>query len=197
MYADVVGVSGHAPFGEIGEMANRDPWSLMLHCCYDRNRRGQIWQLFSRDAFVVFHVIFNMWGPSCDSVFSFRANKTHNLSLRFHYTITSSSVGRSRFCFFYAPDSRLQWERRRSLPAHSIQRQAVQPGQAPSQDQGQACNHQRGPLCRWRSPGDTLKKHFRDWLTALRMPVLSSASLSASKRLRWWDKEPTPLRAST
>ena len=55
-----------------------------------------------------------------------------------------------------APDSRLQWERRRSLPAHSIQRQAVQPGQAPSQDQGQACNHQRGPLCRWRSPGDTL-----------------------------------------
>ena len=55
---------------------------------------------------------------------------------------------------FRCSDPRLQRERRQSLPAHSTRRQAVQSGQTPSQDQGQARHHQTGPLFRRRRSGD-------------------------------------------
>ena len=53
------------------------------------------------------------------------------------------------------PDPRFQRERRRSLTAKSIRRQANQPVQTPGQDQGQACHHQRGSLCRRYWPCDS------------------------------------------
>ena len=75
----------------------------------------------------------------------------------------------------------------------SIPRQAVQPGQTPGQVQDQVHHHQRPSLptmLPWRY---TLRKHSRDWSGDRFAHTCDEFGL----RLRWWYREPTPLRAST
>ena len=97
-------VSGRAPCGETAEMTNQGSWSLISHCWYDRSRSKQIWQLFSGCFRCCPHLFWCVGTkPRMHIQLLGERDPYRPFPLRFHCTMTNSSVEHPRFCFFLDP----------------------------------------------------------------------------------------------
>ena len=84
-------VSARAPCGETAEMTNQGPWSLMLHCWYDRNWHRQIWQFFfGLDAFDVVYIILVCGDQAAAAYSAFRRTRPiQSLPRLYGFTVTA------------------------------------------------------------------------------------------------------------